>query len=71
MLTQGTAVFAGQLLLKIPDWRLRRNGIIMYKKNYPIETGRILREKYEIGVIWNEYDFKEVLNNVLSGGERS
>ena len=43
----------------------------LYKKNYPIETGRILREKYEIGVIWNEYDFKEVLNNVLSGGERS
>ena len=35
------------------------------------ETGRILREKYEIGLIRNEYDFKEVLSNVLSGGERS
>ena len=43
----------------------------LYKKNYPIETGRILREKYEIGVIWNEYDFKEVLNNVLFGSKRS
>lgn len=43
----------------------------LYKKNYPIETGRILREKYEIGVIRNEYDFKEVLSDVLSGGERS
>ena len=43
----------------------------LYKKNYPIETGRILREKYEIGVIRNEHDFKEVLSNVLSGGERS
>ena len=43
----------------------------LYKKNYPIETGRIMREKYEIGVIRNEHDFKEVLSNVLSGGERS
>ena len=43
----------------------------LYKKNYPIETGRILREKYEIGLIRNEHDFKEVLSNVLSGGERS
>ena len=43
----------------------------LYKKNYPIETGRILREKYEIGVIRNEHDFKEVLSNVLSGGKRS
>lgn len=40
-------------------------------RHYPIETGRIMREKYERGLIRNEYEFKEVLNNVLSGSERS
>ena len=43
----------------------------LYKKNYPIETGRIMREKYERGLIRNENEFMEVLNNVLSGSERS
>lgn len=43
----------------------------LYKKDYPIETGRIMREKYESGLIRNEHEFKEVLNNVLSGSERS
>ena len=43
----------------------------LYKKSYPIETGRIMREKYESGSIRNEHEFKEVLNNVLSGSERS
>ena len=43
----------------------------LYKKNYPIETGRVMREKYESGLIRNEQEFKEVLNNVLSGSERS
>ena len=43
----------------------------LYKKNYPIETGRVMREKYECGLIRNEHEFKEVLNNVLSGSERS
>ena len=42
-----------------------------YKKNYPIETGKIMREKYESGLIRNEDEFKEVLNNVLSNSERS
>ena len=42
-----------------------------YKKNYPVETGEIMREKYESGLIRNEQEFKEVLNNVLSGSERS
>ena len=42
-----------------------------YKKNYPVETGKITREKYENGLIRNEHEFKEVLNNVLSGSERS
>ena len=32
------------------------------EKHYPIETGRVMRERYE---------FKEALNNVLSGSERS
>ena len=40
-------------------------------KHYPIETGRIMREKYESGLIRNEHEFKEVLKNVLFGGERS
>ena len=43
----------------------------LYKKNYPIATGRIMREKYESGLIRNEREFKEVLSNVLSGSERS
>lgn len=37
----------------------------LYKKNYPIETGKIMRDKYENGLIRNEYEFKEVLDNVL------
>ena len=30
-----------------------------------------MREKYENGFIRNEYEFREVLNYVLSGCERS
>ena len=43
----------------------------LYKKNYPIEIGKIMREKYECGFIRNENEFKEVLNNVLFDSERS
>lgn len=43
----------------------------LYKKSYPIETGCIMREKYESGLIRTEHEFKEVLNNVLSCSERS
>ncbi len=43
----------------------------LYKKNYPIETGKIMREKYESGLIRNEQEFMEVLNNVLSDSKRS
>ena len=43
----------------------------LYKKNYPVEIGRIVREEYERGLIRNEHEFKEVLNNVLFGSERS
>lgn len=43
----------------------------LYKKNYPLEIGKIMREKYESGLIRNEHEFKEVLNNVLSSSERS
>ena len=42
-----------------------------YKKNYPVETGEIMREKYENGLIRNEHEFKEVLNNVLFSSKRS
>lgn len=30
-----------------------------------------MRERYECGLIRNEHEFKEALNNVLSGSERS
>ena len=43
---------------------------LLYKKNYLIETGRVMRKKYESGLIRNEHEFKEVLNNVLFGSER-
>ena len=43
----------------------------LYKKNYPIETGKIMREKYESGLIRNEQEFMEVLDNVLSDSKRS
>ena len=43
----------------------------LYKKSCPIETGCIMREKCESGLIRNEHECKEVLNNVLSGSERS
>lgn len=43
----------------------------LYKKKYPIETEKIMREKYESGLIRNEQEFKEALNNVLSGSKRS
>lgn len=37
----------------------------LYKRDYQIEVGQILRQKYEMGFIKNENQFKEVLNNVL------
>lgn len=43
----------------------------LYKRDYPMETGKMIREKYESGLIRNENEFKEALNNVLSGSERS
>ena len=43
----------------------------LYKKSYPIEVGKILRVKYESGMIRNEHEFKEELNYVLFGGKRS
>ena len=43
----------------------------LYKKDYPVETGKIMREKYENGLIRNEHEFKEVLNNVLFSSKRS
>lgn len=42
----------------------------VYKKNYPIETGKILRRKYESGLIRSETEFKEVLKNVLFDSKR-
>lgn len=37
----------------------------LYKKDYPSQVGRILRENYEQGKIHNVSDFQEVLNRVL------
>lgn len=42
----------------------------LYKKDYPLKTGKILREKYENGLIRSEHEFKEVLKNVLSDSKR-
>ena len=39
----------------------------LYKKNYPIGIGKVMRINYERGLICNEHEFKEVLNDVLSG----
>lgn len=38
----------------------------LYKKDYPNEVGKKMREYYENGKIHNADDFKEVLENVLS-----
>lgn len=37
----------------------------LYKKNYPDEVGRVLRERYEEGRIHSKDDFEEELNDVL------
>ena len=42
----------------------------LYKKDLPDSIGREMRNKYECGLIKNENDFKEVLNDVLSNCER-
>ena len=39
----------------------------LYKKSYPDEIGKSMRYCYESGKIRNEKEFREVLNNVLSG----
>ncbi|ORU01121.1 hypothetical protein D081_0569 [Anaerovibrio sp. JC8] len=41
-----------------------------YKKGYPDSLCCELREKYEQGIIKNEVQFKEVLDNVLSDSKR-
>ena len=38
----------------------------IYKKHYSDEIGKIMRNKYESGLIKNEFDFQEVLKYVLS-----
>lgn len=43
----------------------------MYKKDYPIEIGKLLREKYENGKIRNDSEFEEALKNVLSDCKRA
>lgn len=39
----------------------------LYKKSVPERVGQTLRERYENGRIRNEAEFKEALNDVLSG----
>ncbi|MBR5682977.1 MAG: hypothetical protein IKW96_06825 [Ruminococcus sp.] len=39
----------------------------LYKKNYPLEYGRIMRLKYEEGVIKDNKSFEEVLYDLSSG----
>ena len=42
----------------------------LYKKDYPIAIGYIMRQKYENGLIKSTTEFEEVLKDVLSGCER-
>ncbi|WP_291220343.1 hypothetical protein [Gemmiger sp.] len=42
----------------------------LYKKDYPISIGYIMRQKYENGLIKSTTEFEEVLKDVLSGCER-
>ena len=38
----------------------------IYKRNINLDIGRLMREKYENGMIINESQFREELDNVLS-----
>lgn len=42
----------------------------LYKKEFSIDVGKELREKYEKGLIRNEHEFKEALSDVLSNSKR-
>ena len=42
----------------------------LYKKNYPDEIGRIIRDEYEAGKIRNKEEFEEVLKYVLYNSKR-
>ena len=42
----------------------------LYKKNYPDEIGRIIRDEYEAGKIRNKEEFEEVLKHVLYNSKR-
>lgn len=42
----------------------------LYKKDYPVSIGYIMRQKYENGLIKSTSEFEEVLKDVLSGCER-
>lgn len=41
----------------------------LYKKDYPVSIGYIMRQKYENGLIKSTSEFEEVLKDVLSGCE--
>ena len=43
----------------------------LYKKNYSVEIGKRMRDDYENGIIRNEQEFREVLNNVLFDSKRA
>ncbi len=42
----------------------------LYKKDFPDEIGKTLRQEYELGNIRNEKQFQEVLKNVLLNRQR-
>ena len=52
------------------NFREDSKGVILYKKEYPIEIGKIMWDKYEKGFIRSKNDFEETLKNVLSDCER-
>ena len=52
------------------NFREDSKDLILYKKEYPIGIGKIMRDKYEKGFVRSKNDFEEALKNVLSDCER-
>ena len=52
------------------NFREDSKDLILYKKEYPIGIGKIMRDRYEKGFVRSKNDFEEALKNVLSDCER-
>lgn len=58
-------------LVKMAEWMDEQEILSDIALDYRMVIGKIIRKKYESGLIRNEHEFKEVLNNVLFDSERS